>query len=171
MDYVPPALMGVAADAPTGFWPAFTALEGMLRFEGQRMLIDNARAQLGTIGSGRFALNEVSGRIDDMGADDPHLTIQGRGAGPMDDLLRFLATSPVGEWTGGALSAARGSGRGALQLSLDIPLNRGEDTRIQGLVTLTDKDQAGMRLSPAIPAFAALRGRYRYAPALRGWLQ
>lgn len=158
MDYVPPALMGVAADAPTGFWPAFTALEGMLRFEGQRMLIDNARAQLGTIGSGRFALNEVSGRIDDMGADDPHLTIQGRGAGPMDDLLRFLATSPVGEWTGGALSAARGSGRGALQLSLDIPLNRGEDTRIQGLVTLTDKDQAGMRLSPAIPAFAALRG-------------
>jgi len=45
-----------------------------------------------------------------------------------------------------------------LQLSLDIPLNRGEDTRIQGLVTLTDKDQAGMRLSPAIPAFAALRG-------------
>lgn len=158
MDYVPPALLGLAPDASSGFWPAFTSLEGMLRFEGQRMLIENARAQLGTMGSGRFALNEVSGRIDDMGADDPHLNIQGRGAGPMDDLLRFLATSPVGEWTGGALSQARGSGRGALQLSLDIPLNRGEDTRIKGLVTLTDKDQAGMSLSPSIPAFAALRG-------------
>ena len=158
MDYVPPALLGLAADASKGLWPAFTSLEGMLRFEGQRMLIDSARGQLGTIGSGSFALNEVSGRIDDMGAADPHLTIQGRGSGPMDDLLRFLATSPVGEWTDGALNAARGSGRGALQLSLDIPLNRGEDTRIQGLVTLTDKDDAGMRLSPSIPVFDDLRG-------------
>ena len=105
-----------------------------------------------------FALSEVTGQIEDMGADDPHLTIQGRGAGPMDDLLRFLATSPVGEWTGGALSEARGGGRGALQLSLDIPLNRGEDTRVKGLVTLVDKDQASLRLSPSIPAFAALRG-------------
>lgn len=158
MDYVPPALLGLAADAKTGVWPAFTSLEGLLRFEGQRMLIENARGMLGTMGTGRFALSEVSGQIDDMGADDPHLTIQGRGAGPMDDLLRFLATSPVGEWTGGALNEARGGGRGALQLSLDIPLNRGEDTRVKGLVTLLDKDQASLRLSPSIPAFASLRG-------------
>lgn len=158
MDYVPPALMGLAPNAKTGFWPAFTSMEGLLRFEGQRMLIENARGMLGTMGTGRFALSEVSGRIEDIGADDPHLTIQGRGAGPMDDLLRFLATSPVGAWTGGALTEASGSGRGALQLSLDIPLNRGDDTRLKGLVTLTDKDQASLRLGPSIPAFAALRG-------------
>ena len=158
MDYVPPALLGLAADAKTGVWPAFTSLEGLLRFEGQRMLIEDARGMLGTMGTGRFALSEVSGKIEDLGGDDPHLTIQGRGAGPMDDLLRFLATSPVGEWTGGALSEARGGGRGALQLSLDIPLNRGEDTRVKGLVTLVDKDQASLRLSPSIPAFASLRG-------------
>lgn len=158
MDYVPPALMDLAADAKTGVWPAFTSLEGLLRFEGQRMLIEDARGMLGTMGTGRFALSEVSGKIEDIGADDPHLTIQGRGAGPMDDLLRFLATSPVGEWTGGALSEARGGGRGALQLSLDIPLNRGDDTRVKGLVTLLDKDQASLRLSPSIPAFASLRG-------------
>ncbi len=158
MDYVPPTLLGLKPDATQGIWPAFTSLEGLLRFEGQRMLIEDARGMLGTLGTGRFVLSEVSGRIEDMGADDPHLTIQGRGAGPMDDLLRFLATSPVGEWTGGALSEARGAGRGALQLSLDIPLNRGEDTRVKGLVTLVDKDQASVRLSPSIPAFAALRG-------------
>ena len=158
MDYVPPPLLGLKPDATQGIWPAFTSLEGLLRFEGQRMLIEDARGMLGTLGTGRFVLSEVSGRIEDMGADDPHLTIQGRGAGPMDDLLRFLATSPVGEWTGGALSEARGGGRGALQLSLDIPLNRGEDTRVKGLVTLVDKDQASVRLSPSIPAFAALRG-------------
>lgn len=158
MDYVPPALLGLATDARTGYWPAFTSLEGLLRFEGQRMVIEGARGMLGTTGTGRFTLSDVSGRVDDLGADEPHLTIQGRGTGPLDDVLRFLAVSPVGEWTSGALSEARGSGRGALQLSLDIPLNRSEDTRIKGLVTLADKDQASLQLRPTIPVFSALRG-------------
>lgn len=158
MDYVPPALLGLTAEAKTGLWPPFTSLDGLLRFEGQRMVIEGAHGMLGTMGAGRFALSEVSGRIEDMGADQPHLTIQGRGAGPLDDLLRFLATSPVGGWTGGALSQARGEGRGALQLSLDIPLNRADGTRIKGLVTLSEKDQASLRLSPSVPAFASLRG-------------
>ncbi len=62
-------------------------------------------------------------------------------------------------WTGGALSEARGGGRGALQLSLDIPLNRGEDTRVKGLVTLVDKDQA----EPATePVDSGVRGLARH---------
>src|SRR5690606_27975099 len=56
MDYVPPAWLDLPADAKTGFWPAFTSLEGLLRFEGQRMVIEGAKGQLGTMGSGRFAL-------------------------------------------------------------------------------------------------------------------
>ncbi len=67
MDYVPPALLGLAPDAKTGVWPAFTSLEGLLRFEGQRMLIEDARGMLGTMGTGRFALSEVTGQIEDMG--------------------------------------------------------------------------------------------------------
>lgn len=158
MDYVPAALLGVPADATTGVWPVFTSLEGSLRFEGQRMLIDGARGMLGTVASGRFRLSEVSGVIDDMGAPEPRLRIQGQGAGPLDDLVRFLATSPVGGWTGGAFQEARGEGRGALKLSLDIPLTRPADTQVQGLVTLADKDQATLRLGRSVPAFTALRG-------------
>ncbi len=158
LDYVPAALMGSPVDPAAGAWPAFTSLDGLLQFEGQRMLIQGGRGQLGNVGSGRFALRNVEGRIDDLGDKDPHLTIKGQGEGPLNDLMRFLAVSPVGAWTGHVFDQVQSTGTGALQLSLDIPLDRANDTRVKGLVTLLDKDQASVRLNPNVPLFAALRG-------------
>lgn len=158
LEYVPRSLLELPAGAQTGFWPAFSGLDGLLVFEGQRLLIQNARGRLGSIGNGQFALRKVEGRIEDLGAPDPRLVIQGQGDGPLDDLMRFLAISPVGEWTGGALTHARAGGTGAMQLALNIPLDHTRDTTLKGQVTLTEKDQASLRLSPSVPQFSALRG-------------
>lgn len=158
LDYVPASLMGTSPDPKAGAWPAFTSLDGLLLFEGQRMLIQGAKGSLGGVGSGGFALRNVEGRIDDLGDKDPHLTIKGQGDGPLNDLVRFLAVSPVGAWNGHFFDQAQSTGTGTLQLSLDIPLDHADDTRVKGLVTLQDKDQASLRLNPNVPLFAALRG-------------
>jgi uncharacterized protein (TIGR02099 family) len=158
LDYAPVALMGGQADAAANAWPPFTGLEGLLLFEGQRMVIQDARGRLGSVGSGGFVLKDVEGRIEDLGATDPHLSIKGQGQGPLNDMLRFLSASPIGRWTGHVFQAAQSTGSAAMRLSLDIPLDRADDTRLKGLVTMSDRDGATLRLNPSIPMFAALQG-------------
>lgn len=153
LDYVP-------TERQTGhpYWPAFSNLDGDLIFEGQRLRIEGAQARLGGLGSGGFVLRNVAGRIDNLGADNPHLVIKGQGDGPLDDVLKYLSTSPVGAWTGNMLSMARGSGNGGLQLFLDIPLDHTENTVLKGRVTLKESDRASLRLTPSLPVFDALVG-------------
>ena len=158
MDYVPPALLGLTADAPRGIWPAMSELRGMLRFSGQRMLVEQASGRLASSGGGRFMLSGVTGRIDNLGDDDPRLNVEGEGRGPLDDALRFLARSPVGGWTGHVLDDARAAGSAAMSLKLDIPLNRTDDTTVRGEVRLAETDQAALTLNAGVPAMRQIRG-------------
>lgn len=163
LDYAPAALAGLE---PTGAnavqWTPFTAMEGELQFEGQRMLIRQARARLGGIGQGTFQLTQVEGRIEDLGDPDLQLRIAGEGEGPLNDALRFLSTSPLSSRLGSVITQAQGQGRCALQIALDIPLNRSIDTRVKGEVQLRDRDRAGLRLGGTIPAFTSVRGTARF---------
>lgn len=158
LDYVPQGLMGVQAVAKPVSWPPFTSLEGVLLFEGQRMLIKEARGRLGGVGSGAFGLHDVEGRIEDLGHVDPHLTIKGQGEGPLNDMVRFLSASPIGRWTSNVLGAAQSSGTASMKLALDIPLDHADDTRLKGAVTMMEGDGASLRLNPNVPQFAALQG-------------
>lgn len=160
LDYVP-------GDHPAGhpYWPAFSELDGDLIFEGQRMRIEGAKARLGSTGTGAFGLQQVSGVIDDLGGHDPHLVIQGQGQGPLDDALKYLSASPIGQWTGHVLSAATGAGSAGLQLALDIPLDDADKTTLKGKVTLKDSDRAALRLSPSVPAFDSLVGDIGFTEA------
>lgn len=158
LDYVPQGLMGTQADARQVSWPAFTSMQGVLLFEGQRMLIKDAKGRLGDVGSGTFGLHDVEGLIEDLGHKDPHLTIKGQGEGPLNDMVRFLSASPIGRWTDNVLGAAQSNGTAAMRLSLDIPLDHADDTRLRGTVSMLERDGASLRLNPSLPLFAALQG-------------
>lgn len=164
LDYAPAGLMG--SDNAQLRWPPFTAMDGELVFEGQRMLIHRGRARLGTVASGKFELVNVEGRIDDLGHDDPLLKISGQGEGPLQDVLSYLSASPLSSRLGSVLTKAQGQGRGALQLALDIPLNRSVETRLKGEVNLKEKDRATLKLGAAIPPFTAVRGRVAFTESL-----
>lgn len=166
LDYVPRSLAGHAEGADAVHWPPFTALYGDLIFEGQRMLIRQARGRLGTIGGGAFALTHVDGRIDDLGHPDPVLQISGQGEGPLQDALTFLARSPLSTRLGTVLTKAQAQGLSALQLGLDIPLNRSIDTRLRGEVVIKDKDRASLKLGGNVPTMQALRGRFTFTESL-----
>ncbi|MEY4766975.1 MAG: hypothetical protein RI907_3648 [Pseudomonadota bacterium] len=159
LDYVPARLLSDHGEAPSAIWPAFTQLQGLLSFEGQRLVIREASGRLGTVGSGTFAMHNVAGQINDLGAADPHLTIQGQGEGPLEDALKFLGLSPIGEWTGQVMAPARAQGHGKLNLSLDIPLDHTIDTHVQGEVLLPEDGSASLRMQPGLPQLARLTGR------------
>ncbi|MFT3857415.1 MAG: AsmA-like C-terminal region-containing protein [Aquabacterium sp.] len=157
MDYVPQAILGPDA-ARNGLWPGFTSLEGWLLFEGHRMVIKDARGVIGGVGTGSFALRDVQGRIEDLSQEDPHLTISGQGAGPLNDMVGFLAQSPVGRWTGNVMAQAQSTGTGAMKLALDIPLDRADEAQVNGAVILAEHDKASLKLGPSVPTLNALQG-------------
>ena len=159
LDYAPAAITG---DGPGVRWTPFTDMAAELAFEGQRMLIRQARGRLGEIGQGAFLLSNVEGRIEDLAADDPVLTIGGQGEGPLNDALSFLAASPLSTHLGAVLTKAQGQGQSALRIDLAIPLNRSIDTRLKGEVTLKEKDRAGIRLGAVAPALTQVRGRIAF---------
>ncbi|RZK99382.1 MAG: AsmA family protein, partial [Rubrivivax sp.] len=158
LDYVPAGLQDPNGNSQT-LWPAFTGLDGDLIFEGLRLRIQGAKAQLGGLGTGSFLLRDVEGRIENLASDDPRLDIRGQGQGPLNDLLRYMAVSPVGVWTGNLLHKAEGTGTGSLQLALNIPLNHTDQTGLRGRVSLAEQDQAGLRLHPGVPSLQKVRGQ------------
>jgi len=162
MAYVPPALLGLTDQAERGVWAPLVGLQGLLRFEGQRMLVTDATGRLGTVGSGQFELKNVQGEIANLGDDNPRLTVSGQGKGPLGDALQFLARSPISTWTGHALDAAQAQGQGSLELALDIPLMRTDDTTVKGALVMTEADAASLRLNPDVPWMSALRGRIAF---------
>lgn len=138
-----------------GAWPAFDQLRGELVFDRRSMEIRNASARLGDVGSGGFELHKVNGGIRQLD-HDATLSISGQGRGPLADALRYVQHTPVARWIGGALDTATGSGSTELQLSLNIPLSRGNDTTVAGRLQLAGND---VRLRPDVPLLAAARAR------------
>lgn len=161
LDYVPGATV-----PGQSYWPAFSNLDGNLIFAGQSMRIEKATARLGGLGTGGFQLRDVTGLIDDLASNDPHLVISGHGDGPLDDALKYLSTSPVGAWTGNMLGRAHGTGKAALKLQLDIPLDRVDATRLKGAVTLKESDVAAIRLAEGLPLFEGVVGEVGFTESV-----
>jgi uncharacterized protein (TIGR02099 family) len=154
--YVPslPADPANREPAFSSTWPAFTQLQGELVFDRASMSIRNAQARLWGL-----ELRGVNGGIADL-ARNSTLQIDGSARGPATDLLRYLNTSPVGEWTSGALAHASASGNAELKLALTIPLQHANNATVQGSVTLAGND---LRIQPGTPQLANVRARVDFS--------
>ncbi|MBI5257138.1 MAG: TIGR02099 family protein [Burkholderiales bacterium] len=133
-------------------WPAFTEVSGELVFERSAMQIRGARARLWGV-----ELQEVNGGIADLAL--PVLQIDGRARGPAADLLRYLNTTPVGGWIGGALAHASVAGGAELRLGLQLPLDHLDKSVVKGSVQLQGGD---VRVQPDTPVLAGARGRVEF---------
>lgn len=148
--YVPnwPATETEAAYVST--WPVLDELSGELVFDRLSMEIRNAQARVQGV-----KLSGVQGGIQAL-TDQPVLVLDGAGRGAAADLLRFVNASPVGGWTGHALTQATATGNADLKLALSVPLADLEATTVRGSVTLAASD---FRLRPDTPLVGAARGR------------
>ncbi len=111
-------------------WPMVSEIDADLRFENAGMLIT---AQRGRIGAAAVSNTRVS--IPDLGADEPHLLIDGQVDGAGMEFVRFLRNSPLNARLDNLADTMGIDGRGKLGLKLDIPLLQAEATRVAGNFT------------------------------------
>lgn len=134
-------------------WPVLQGVAGEILFERAAMRLRGVQAELAGL-----QLRGVNGGIADL--QQPVLQIDGRASGPLADVLRFVETTPVGGWIGGALQAARATGRAELTLALGIPLHEAGRSTVRGAVQLLGND---LRLQPGTPLLAQSRGRVEFS--------
>ena len=147
---VPAGQAGATEPAWESPWPAFTDVSGELVFERDSMRFQQASGRLwGT------ELAEVQGRIRAL-SDHALLEVEGQARGPAADLLRYLRSTPLADWTDHALDAASATGTAELRLGLNIPLARTADSALKASLQLAGND---LRLRPDGLLLAGARGR------------
>lgn len=135
-------------------WPLLEHIDGNLRFAGAGMRVDATRGVLyGT------QISHTVAEIPDFDADNPLLAVRGRVDGPVADFLRFIEASPVGESIEHATSDMSAVGKGALNLSLDIPLGAVDDTRVAGEFQFLDSQ---VRVDPLLPPLTGVKGALHF---------
>lgn len=153
LDYVPALRNGEGEPA----WPALSQVDGELQIDGNSLAILKGRAQVD--GIPQLRASQVEARIPDL-AHSPVLQIKGRIAGPAADALAFVNRSPLLDMTGQALAQARITGQTQVQLQLELPLDRVDDTQVEGLVQFPGND---MQFTPDTPLLAGTRGSLRFS--------
>jgi uncharacterized protein (TIGR02099 family) len=135
-------------------WPSIDNIDGDLLFEGKRMLI---RANKGRLLG--LTVSGVHAEIPDLEAAQEVVSIAGRAAGPTDDFLRIIETSPLFAQIDRFTEGMHASGDGSLGLKLVIPLRRIADTRIEGDFQFLRNE---IVFDADLPALTELSGRLRF---------
>ncbi|MDD2663796.1 MAG: YhdP family protein [Dechloromonas sp.] len=107
-------------------WPVIEHVEADMSF-GIGMKI---RASAGQILGAQ--LSGVSADIPDFESHEEMLLVRGVAQGETGEFLRFIDQSPVAETIDRFTEGMKASGRGRLDLALDIPLRHALDTRLRG---------------------------------------
>ncbi|WP_454731232.1 MULTISPECIES: YhdP family protein [Cupriavidus] len=148
------AAPGSAAAAANGgkAWPNFTDIGGRVLFErgGLSFVAQHAGVQ----GVPGVALQDVNGHIADL-SDHGHLLLDGGASGTMSGFLRFIAASPVRDWTGQVTSEMRAQGNGELRLKLDLPLTESHAAKVDGQFRLPGNEVV---LNPQWPPLGGTTG-------------
>lgn len=136
----------------TPLWPLAEAIDGRIEFDRARMEINGKT--LRTLG---VALSNVKAVIPDLGAhENMMLEIDGQGAGPLQEFLRYVSVTPVLDWIGHFTEDTRGSGNAKLGLKLRMPLSHLHDTKVSGYLQLQNND---VSLFPDLPTLQEAQGR------------
>jgi uncharacterized protein (TIGR02099 family) len=137
-------------------WPHVENVEGELQFERDGMTIVGRSATiLGT------RLSNVRVTIPEFSVPVSHLLISGQAAGPTPEFLKFIETSPVRSMVSGMTDNIRASGNGRLHLTVDMPIEDLQSTKIAG-----EFDFAGNTIEPGqLPPIERASGKFTFTDA------
>lgn len=140
---------GVKLDYATG-WPLIDDIKADMSFGvGMRVV-----AEKGSILGARLA--DVVVEIPDFESFDEMLLIRGDASGPTAEFLRFIDLSPVGEKIDKFTEGMKATGNGKLDLALDIPLRRLQESRVRGEFRLQNNQ---IQLFDAMAPVTQVNGR------------
>ena len=108
-------------------WPKIDNISADVRIDGKRLELNASKASiLGT------RISNTSVVIADVWTRERMLGVNGLAEGETAEFLKFVAQSPVNEWTGTFTERMSAVGSGKLQLKLDLPLARLNETKVAG---------------------------------------
>lgn len=136
-------------------WPRIENVQAYLDFHGPRMDISNAQ---GTIFNTRIARAKIA--IADLSHHDPLLEVDGEAQGPTMDQIRFINESPVAQSLDSFTAHIRAEGSGKLNLSLRLPIERLQDTRVAGNYQF-QSNKIGLGINA--PTFDQASGRLEFS--------
>lgn len=136
-------------------WPDITGIDGELLFAGERMLITGKTGRIFNVD-----LHDVYAEIADMETPEELLIVTGKATGPTSDFLRYIEASPVGEHIDHFTADMQATGNGELDLKLDLPLRRMEQTKIAGKYRF---DNNRLAVDPDLPPLADVRGQLQFS--------
>lgn len=133
-------------------WPALTEVGIDLLVDRDVLTLRNGHALLGGV------------RLDGLHAvvglgKAPLLIIDTTTAGPITPMLKFIDTTPVGGWIGGALAKTTATGTANLAVHLEVPLLKTDAARVRGELDLADND---LRMTTGGPLLTAAHGRVNF---------
>ena len=130
-------------------WPRIEAIDGDLLFDRDRLEIVGRSATASGV-----ALSDVRVSIPSM-TGATRVLVSGQADGPTDDFLKFVQRSPVRGMLGGFTDGVSATGPGHLQLKLELPLAKLEQSKIAGTYQLAND---ALRLRPGMPALEHVNG-------------
>ena len=134
-----------AKDGNAPLWPQAEEINGTIVFDRMRMEIKADTAKTSGV-----ALSNVRAVIPDLLAPDKQLDIDGNAAGALQDFVRYVNISPVGEWIGHFTEETKGSGNAKLALKLQLPLHHLLDSKVNGTLQFMNNDVTLMALLPPL---------------------
>lgn len=138
-------LEGITLEYAEG-WPAIDGASGELLFAGERMQFSATAGRILGIDVSRTRA-EIPGI---GGRHRERLIVRGEAAGPLEGFVRFIAESPVKTYLGRFSEGLEASGRGALRLALDLPLDHAAEAVVDGEMQI---DASAFRVGRRLPPF------------------
>ena len=114
-------------------WPAITGLKSTLLFYNSSFYIDGATGYV--YGAD---LSDVNVSIENL--SEPHLSIDGDIVSPLSDLVLFVRNSPLKNILGSFVAGLRAKGSSSLDLDLQIPLDKGDNLKVNGLLSFENNE-------------------------------
>lgn len=113
-------------------WPLIGGVSGDFLVTGDRIDIE---PRSGVVMGVDVSDSHVS--ILPLGSRREHVIANGKASARVDQLLRFIASSPVDSYTKGSTANMHGEGIANLDLRLDLPLRNPADVAVEGRVNMS----------------------------------
>ena len=128
-------------------------MSGDVRSDGAHIVVDGRATIFGT------QLNHIKAELADFRVANPLLQVDGEAQGPMTDVMRFIAESPVDGWIDHVIDNAEVSGNGLLNVRFQMPLGKPLENRIVGQYAF---DGNTVKLGGQLPSISQLHGKLTF---------
>lgn len=138
-------------------WPKITGIDGKLRFEGFKMLVE---AEQGHILNTR--LSKTRAEIPNLDAKHTLLLVNGEVDGPTGEFLKFIDQSPVANKIDHFTESMRAVGAGHLDLGLEIPLEEAllDQAKVDGTYHFKKND---VTVDSGMPPLRQVSGQLKFS--------